>query len=125
MKKLITVLFVAAFATFASPGCDRAKLAAVAAGTTFVDCEKEDLGQIASQDGLTLLGEVVTIVQHGGDGWQDALEALGARFGEGALACASDAARVALSSHAMSVSPPEGGARAAAFIGTHHWRFTP
>lgn len=127
MTKLISVLLIAAACAFLAPGCDKTKTAATAGAKAWIACEKADLSQTVSDDGLTLLGKAVSIFQAGGAGWKDALGDLGAKVGELSLACASDAARVALSNTSphFTIAPPEASGRAAAYIAERGWRFSP
>lgn len=122
MRK-IAVLLAACLALVAS--CGPLKKAGQAAKDSFIDCAKEDITRTVKSDGLPLLGEVVTIVGAGGQGWQDSLTRLGAELGENALACAVEAARIGFASAGTaSLAGPSPAGRAAGYAKIRGWKFS-
>lgn len=73
-------------------GCSWFSSATKNAETAAIDCGKQDLGQTVATAAVSLIMDVVTIVATGGADWQADLDALGAKFGPDALACAEKVA---------------------------------
>jgi hypothetical protein len=59
-------------------------------------CATVDVGRTVPEVGMTILQDVMAIVEAGADGWRDALLAIGVKYGEDSLACAAKAAYDAL-----------------------------
>lgn len=70
----------------------------------WLDCVGVDINQVVPEVGLTLVGEILQIVEAGSDGWKDALANMFLKYGEKTAACALKAAYDAISQHPVRVS---------------------
>lgn len=116
-------LVVAAILIVMLPSCSWFKETVKAGTKALIDCEKEDLSRLVTEDGATLLGQAITVLQTRGDGWRDALTSLGTKVGEGALACAVEAARVGADAVRFQIAPTDVASRAATYIVERGWQF--
>lgn len=83
-----------------------------------IDCATQDVGKTVTEVGLTLLADVAIIVEAGAQGWKDALDALGKKYGGDAVACAAKDVLDALA-HTDTTQPgahADAMARAQAFL---------
>ena len=121
MKTLARLALLSVF--LALPACSWWSKAVPAAAAA-VDCAKADLTQTVKSSGLDALSEVAGIVLNGGEGWRDALGAIGAELGETALACAVRAARDAFDKNPPAMFSGQAPAdRADAYLKTRGWKF--
>ena len=106
-------------------GCSWFQSKAPAVEAALINCAKADVGQTVVEVGLTLLADVATIIEGGADGWQAALDQLGAKYGSDAEACAVKAVATVLTSRPSSseAANDPAAARAQAFVTTKGWRF--
>jgi len=73
----------------APAGCAQAKKDATVVKQDLVECAKQALGQTVVEAGASLLMTVIAIIATSGDNWQADLDALAAKYGADALACAT------------------------------------
>lgn len=93
MKKSIWIslcALVAVVGVATAPSCAWFKHAGTVVETAAIDCAKQNLGQTVEAVGLTILADVAQIIQAGKDGWQAALDKLGAQYGSDAIQCAAN-----------------------------------
>lgn len=84
---LVTVATLLAIPT--SVGCGPGATVIDTVKEGVIECVKQNLGQTVTEVGVSLLLAVVSIISAGADGWRDALNALGVKYGEEAVACAA------------------------------------
>lgn len=89
-------------------------------------CATVDTGHTIPEIGMTLFQDVMAVVEAGADGWSDKLVAIGAKYGEDALACAAKAVYDALTARQPGTQgpPPTAAAlRAKTFIDARSYRY--
>ena len=95
------------------------------AGTTVeadaIDCAKQNLGQTVTAAGLTILADVMQIVQAGANGWKQALDNLAAQYGSDAVQCAANDVLQALK-HAEGSGNAEAMQRAQQYTAGHRFQ---
>lgn len=123
--KIILALTVLFFAT--APSCGgtlgNGSGSGSSVGDKVVSCATVDIGKTLPEVGMTIFQDVSVIVQAGKDGWQNALENIGVKYGYDALTCALQAVYSKLTAHpAGSMAPPESDSakRAKSFMADHH-----
>lgn len=121
--RYLSILLVVTFVC----SCSWFKSEAKKVETALIDCAKTNLLQDVESSGVTLIAEVATLIAGGAVDWKQQLNALEAKVGPDALACAAKAA-VAVFAIGQPAAPKpfEGGspaARGAALIAERGWRF--
>lgn len=113
VKKIVLVLFLVS--------CGAVKTGEHA----WIDCAKVDAKALAPD----LLASTLGVLAAGGDGWRDALSALGTKAGEDALACAVKAARATFakpaSGEAFAANAQASASRARVYETERGWTFAP
>jgi hypothetical protein len=89
-KIFITIITICALT---SSACSTAKHVETVVKDDAIECAKQDLGQTVAAGALSLAMTVANILFEGGTNWQGDLDALAAKYGPDALACAAKIAQ--------------------------------